>query len=99
MVQEFNIVCGQAPVSPLMPELARAFESRSATIGPISVGSSTGVVDGPRTQPSATARTCPDASNTRPVTSADSGEQSQVTIGAIQWGARASRASSVSGAG
>ena len=41
---------------------------------------------GPRCQPSAMARNWPDASNTRPVTPADSSDASHVTIGAIQCG-------------
>ena len=50
---------GQPPGSPFIPELGRAPASRSATAGPILVGSSIGVVDGPRTQPSATASVWP----------------------------------------
>src|SRR5829696_7758867 len=82
-----------------MPEFARAAASSSATTGPSAAGSSTGGPDGPRTQPSATASVWPDASNTRPVTPADSSDASHVTIGAIQRGERISRSSSVSGAG
>ena len=55
--QEVSVVCGQPPGSPFMPEFGRAAARRSATTGPILVGSSSGVVDGPRTQPSATANT------------------------------------------
>ena len=74
-----------------MPALGRASASSLATTSPSWVGSSTGSVDGPRTQPSAMARTWPDASNTRPVTPADSSDASHVTIGAIQRGRLASR--------
>ena len=43
-------------------------------------------VDGPRRQPSAIASTSPDDSITCPVTSAESGDASQVTTGATQRG-------------
>src|SRR6476646_3475645 len=67
-----------------MSEFGRALASRSRAMASIFVGSSTGVAEGPRCQLSATARTPPDASNTRPVTPADWVDASQVTIGATQ---------------
>ena len=87
------------PSSPSMPALRRALASRSATTGRARSDRRPASRAGPRCQPSAMASTLPDASNTRPVTPADSVDASHVTIGAIQRGERISRSSSVSGAG
>ncbi len=54
---------------------------RSMATGPMASGSSTGSVVGPRCQLSATARTEPDASKTRPVTSRDSFDASHADRG------------------
>src|ERR671916_659166 len=52
---------------------------------------------GPRCQPSAIARRCPDATMTRPVTARDAGEASQTRAGDTHFGSyRPARASSVS---
>ncbi len=87
------------PSRPSMPAFKRALAIISSTIGPSLVGSSTGLLVGPRCQPSAIANTSPLASNTRPVIPADSLEANHVTIGAIHFGDRCSRSASVSGAG
>ena len=71
---------------PCMSAFGRARAARSMAIGPMASGSSTGSAVGPRCQLSATASTEPDASNTRPVTSRDSGEASHTQIGAIHCG-------------
>ena len=66
----------------------RASTRSLRTIDPTSSADSTGLVVGPRCQPSATASTIPDASITCPVTSAESAEASQVTTGETQVGAK-----------
>ena len=56
--------CGHEPSSPSMPAALRARLTRSATIGPSFVGSSSGLTRGPRCQPSAIASVWPLASKT-----------------------------------
>ncbi len=67
-----------------MLALGRAWATSSDTFGPSSATSSGGFSsDGPRCQPSLTEIIRPVTSNTRPVTWADSGLASHVTIGAM----------------
>src|SRR5438874_5744145 len=80
-----------------MPAFLRALLIISATLGPISCGSMVGSAEGPRCQPSATARVPPLASKTLPETSDDCSLASHTTIGATHFGSPERLRSSLTG--